>query len=220
MLNRTQKKEQVAGAAEEIKNSKSLIFADFTGVGVEAVRKLKSDLREAGAKFSIVKKRLLNIALKREGVELDAMQFSGPVGTVFAPEDLTSVAAKVYKFSQEAKTFQVLGAYDFGNKSFLNSDEFMVIAKLPSREILLAQIMGGITGPLRAFMSIVKQLSERPATSSTATSDKGEGQSTMPAEGEKKEANAAVAEAKSSVVAGDAPEEEVQKDQDKVEEKQ
>jgi large subunit ribosomal protein L10 len=164
VLTRTQKKEQVAKAADEIKKSKTLIFADFSGVGVENLRGLKRDLREAGAKFTIVKKRLLNLALQRADIDFDAMQFEGPVGTVFVPEDITSVASKMHKFGISNKTFQVVGAYDVEKNSFLNSDEFTVIAKLPSRDILIAQIMGGITGPLRAFMSIVKQLSEKSST--------------------------------------------------------
>jgi len=188
MLTKTQKKEQITSAAENLKTSSSLIFADFTGVGVEEIRKLKNDLRQAGANFSIVKKRLLNIALKRQGIDLDALQFTGPVGTVFAPDDLTAVAAKVYKFGQAAKTFQVLGAYDLKINSFLSRDEFMVIAKLPSREVLLAQIMGGITGPLRAFMSIVKQLAEKPAAAE-AVAGKG-GVAASAESGEKNQAAA------------------------------
>jgi len=174
MLTKTQKREQVAKATDEIKKSKNLIFADFSGVSVEDIRGLKKELREAGAQFTVVKKRLLNLALKKTGASLDTMQFDGPVGTVFATGDLTSVASRIYKFGKGKESFKVLGAYDTDKNSFLDADAFTMIAKLPSREILIAQIMGGISGTVRAFMSIVKQLSEGKGVAEKKTEEKQE----------------------------------------------
>jgi large subunit ribosomal protein L10 len=171
MLTKEQKKQQVSNTTDEIKNSKTLVFADFTGVGVEDLRGLKNQLRQSGAKFVVVKKRLLNIALKQSGIDLDALQFSGPVGTVFTAGVITSVAGDLHKFGQGKSGYKVLGAYDIEKNVFLDEDDFTVIAKLPSREVLIAMIMGGITGPVRAFMSIVKQLSERSSTNNESNTN-------------------------------------------------
>ncbi len=168
MLTKAQKKEHVELSAQKIKASKNIVFADFTGVGTADVNNLKKELRKAGAEFKVVKKRLLKIALKEAGIEFDPSSNKAPIATVYTPTDLTSVAGPIYKFSRElAKrkiNFKVLAAYDAEAKKLLNTAEFTVIAKLPNRETLLAMVIGAMTGPLRAFMSIVQQLAERPQT--------------------------------------------------------
>jgi large subunit ribosomal protein L10 len=164
MLTKEQKIKSVAEQAEKIKNSKSIIFTDFSGVPTKDIEILKNQLKESNSEYKVVKKRLLKIALTRAGIDFDPLSKTAPIGAIFSPEEITTTAGPVYKFSKDlAKkkiSFDILGAYDGQENKVLSDEEFLVIAKLPSREVLLAQIMGGITGPLRAFMSIVKQLSD------------------------------------------------------------
>lgn len=165
MLTKTQKKEHVALSAKHINSSKSLIFADFKGAPTKEINVLKTELRKAGATFKVMKKRLLRIALKDAGIEFDPMQFKAPVATIFVKGDITSVAAQIYKFSKElAKKkieFKIVSAYDKDRKAVVTDKEFLVIAKLPSREVLLGMVLGGMTGPLRAFMHILSELSKK-----------------------------------------------------------
>ncbi len=170
MLTKLQKKEHVALGAKHIAASKSVIFADFTGAPTKEINQLKSELRKAGATFKVMKKRLLKIALKDAGIEFDPSTSKAPIAAIFAPEELTSVAAAVYKFSRDlAKKkieFKVLAAFDKGRNVVVSKEEFTIIAKLPSREVLLAQVMGAMTGPLRAFMYILDQLSKKSSVAS------------------------------------------------------
>lgn len=165
MLTKSQKTEQVKEGKELIKASQNLVFADFTSVGVEEIKKLKKELRTAGATFKVYKKRLLKIALKEAGIDFDPSQFEAQVGTVFTAKELTSVAAQIYKFSKELakkkKDFKVLGAYDLAVKSFMDPAQFTVIAKLPSKEVLLAQLVGVLAGPIRVFMYILQEKSKK-----------------------------------------------------------
>ncbi len=165
MLTKAEKKDQIDLGAKKIKESESLIFADFTGVPTKDVNQLKSDLRKAGAAFKVFKKRLLNLAMKQAGYDFDPTQFDAQVGTVFVKGDISSVAAPIYKFSKELakrkKNFKVLGAYDLAKKAYMPVEEFTILAKLPSREVLLAMVVGAMAGPIRAFMSIVDQLSKK-----------------------------------------------------------
>ena len=171
MLTKEQKVKAVKTSAEAIRASRNLVFADFTGAPVTEVNKLKRSLKAAGATFTVVKKRLLSIAMRQAGIDFDPTQFEAQVGTVFVSGELTSVASAIYKFAKDLekkkKHFNVLGAYDVPMKSFIDAKQFVVIAKLPTREILIAMIMGGITGPVRAFMSIVDQLSKRVVANNT-----------------------------------------------------
>lgn len=176
MLTKDQKKKQVELGQNLLKKSKTLIFADFTGVDTASVRKLKMDIKkatatagQAGATFKVIKKRLLKISLKNSGIDFDPLQFTAQVGTFFIPEDLSSIAGVIYKFAKELarskKDFKVLGAYDLVAKIPVSAEEFTVVAKLPSREMLLAMVMGAITGPLRAFIYILSELSKKTAGS-------------------------------------------------------
>jgi len=157
MLTKTEKKQQVERGAKELKNAKSLIFADFTGVKTADVKNLKNALRALGATYKVFKKRLLKIAMKDVGVAVDPKQFPGQLGTVFSPKAIYDVAGTVHKFAKDllkkAKAdFKVMGAYDAAEKKFYDAAQFAVVAKLPSREVLLAQIAMMLTMPIKKVM--------------------------------------------------------------------
>ncbi len=165
MLTKTQKKQHIDKSAEMVKGSKTLVFADFTGVDTASIRRLKIEVKKAGAAFKVFKKRLLNITLKDLGVAFDPLQFKSQVGTFFIPEDLSSVAGAIHKFAKDLakskKNFIVLGAYDLVGKQAISAADFTTIAKLPGREVLLSMVIGGVTGPLRAFMYLLSELAKK-----------------------------------------------------------
>ena len=168
MLTKDQKKEQVELGGKELGEAKSLIFAAFTGVKTADVKNLKTALRALGAKYKVFKKRLLNIAMKNAGVAVDPMQFPGQLGTVFAPKAIYDIAGTVHKFAKAllktAKVdFKVMGAYDAAEKKFYDAAAFATIAKLPSREVLLAQIAMMLTMPVKKVMVALNSRSEQLA---------------------------------------------------------
>ena len=165
MLTKAQKTKVISDTASYIKDSKNLVFADFSTVGTKDINKLKQELKKSGSKFRIAKKTLLKLALKDAGMDFDPLQFKAQVGVIYTKQDLSSIATPIYKFSKdltkEKKNFQILGNYDLENKVFMTADEFTVIAKLPTKEILLAQVVGVMAGTIRAFMYIIDQLSKK-----------------------------------------------------------
>ncbi|OGY64663.1 MAG: 50S ribosomal protein L10 [Candidatus Harrisonbacteria bacterium RIFCSPLOWO2_02_FULL_41_13b] len=165
MLTKAQKTKVISDTASYIKDSKNLVFADFSTVGTKDINKLKQELKKSGSKFRIAKKTLLKLALKDSGMDFDPLQFKAQVGVIYTKQDLSSIATPIYKFSKdltkEKKNFQILGNYDLENKVFMTADEFTVIAKLPTKEILLAQVVGVMAGTIRAFMYIIDQLSKK-----------------------------------------------------------
>ncbi len=172
MLTKAQKKKHVELGQDLVKKSNTLVFADFTGVDTGSVRRIKVEVKKAGATFKVIKKRLLRIALKNSGIDFDPMQFPAQVGTFFIPDDLSTVAAPIFKFAKdlvkEKKEFKVLGAYDLATKAAIPLEEFNAIAKLPSREILLSMVLGAITGPLRAFMYLAQEIAKKQSVPATA----------------------------------------------------
>ncbi len=157
MLTKAQKKEHVVDGVEKIKKSASLVFTDFTGVPTGDIRTLKLALQAVGATYKVFKKRLLQIAMKDAGVPVDTTKFEAQLGTVFATKSIYDVAGIVAKFAKEffkksKKEFKVLGAYDAKEAKVIDAATFQLIAKLPSREMLLAQIAMMLTMPMKKVM--------------------------------------------------------------------
>lgn len=166
MLTKTQKKEQVAAGIEELTKASSLVFADFTGVSTADIRALKNILKKVGAGYKVFKKRLLKIAAKRADVVVDIDKFESQLGTVFSDKTIYDTAGVVYKFAKDLfkvakKDFKILGAYDVKEKKFFDAAQFAVIAKLPSREVLLAQIAIMLTVPTKKLMIALNSRKEQ-----------------------------------------------------------
>lgn len=173
MRTKAQKKEDVAKFKKLIQGSGSLAFCDFTGTPTAAIQKLKRILKPMGGSYAVTKKRLLGVAFKDVGITLDPKaSFKGELGTVFAAGDILTVAGALYKFSRELakekKEFKIVGGYDIAGKTLVSAEQFLVLAKLPNRETLLAQVMGMFTAPLRQFMFIVGELSKRTSQAAPA----------------------------------------------------
>ncbi|TSC95622.1 MAG: 50S ribosomal protein L10 [Parcubacteria group bacterium Athens0714_26] len=166
-LTKTQKKEQVSFGLDKIKSNQNLVFADFNKVSVENIKKLRRELKKQGADFKVLKKRLLKIALKDSGMDFDPLQFKTQLGTIFIPGDLSSLASSIYKFSREIEKgkkgeFKVLGGVDTVEKRFIDANEFNVIAKLPTREVLLAQIAMLLTMPMKKLLLVLNEKAKQP----------------------------------------------------------
>ncbi len=158
MLTRDQKKNQVENGVKAIKNSQSLLFADFSGLPISVLKELRLILRAAGAKFKVLKKRLFKIALKESGVDYDPTQFQSQVGIIFIPEDVLSVAGNIDKFSRSINKankhlhLNILGGFDIKESKIISAEEFKILAKLPTREVLLSQLAISFIIPIKQLM--------------------------------------------------------------------
>ncbi len=191
MKTRAQKEEELANARELFEKSQALIFADFTKITAENLRKLRTELKKSGANFLVIKKRILGILLKEKGIDVDLKQFKTSVGTIFSEVDSEHVAGPAFKFFSgmevaegEAKDVwikKILTGYDINAKVAMNAEQIIYIGKLPPREVVLAQLLGMLAAPIRSFMYLLDQKSKmgpqpaaaaasvEPATSSSDT---------------------------------------------------
>ncbi len=165
MLTRQQKEEQVKLGIEELKKAESLILVDFNAIPTADLRNLRILLKEFNGKMKVIKKRLLKIIFQKQGVDLDPTKFESQVGAVFVPTDLYAVSAKIYKFikdlAKSKKDLKVLSAFDLKNNKLVSVEEFMKIAKLPTREILLAQVAMMMTVPIKKLLIVLNSRKEK-----------------------------------------------------------
>lgn len=146
-----QKEALVAEVADKIKGSKALVFANFKGVSVKNITAIRRELRKSGSSWQVLKKTLLNIALKNAGVEVDARALDGQVGVAFSQDEVA--AAKVIADFQKANkdvTLTIEGGA-LGAKS-LTANEVKALAKLPSQDELRAQLVGTLQAPIAGFV--------------------------------------------------------------------
>src|SRR3989338_10295837 len=162
MLTKNQKSVLLDEASKKLSASKAAIFAEFNRVAVEDLKKLRRELKKAGAELKVLKKRLLHLSLKKAGINFEPSVTKSQLGTVFTNGDFQSVASLIHKFGKDLiKTkkgeFSVMAAYDLAEKRLVNASEFKAIATLPPREVLLAQIAMMLTMPLKQLMMVLNE---------------------------------------------------------------
>ena len=114
-------------------------------------------MRETGGTFTVIKKRLLRIALKNKGIDFDpATKFAEQAGMIANPLEIFEIAGKIQAIVKEIakakKELKIVGGVDLTTKKEITPLEFLAIAKLPSREALLTQIAFMLTMPIKKVM--------------------------------------------------------------------
>lgn len=153
MLKRSQKEELVKDLTEKIVSSKVAIFSDFSGTTVSSMEQLRSDLRKKGATYKVTKKKLIDLAFKNAGIEANSLDLPGQIGLAIGQEDEVSAAKVLSQFSKKNKNFKILrGVLE---KKVISDKEVMALAALPSREELLAKLVGSINAPVTGFVNVL-----------------------------------------------------------------
>jgi large subunit ribosomal protein L10 len=110
-------------------------------------------LREADGGLQIVKNTLLRRALEDAGRPVPVEQLEGPVAMGYATQELPPVAKVLSEFAKETSILQIRGAILGTN--ILDPDGVQALADLPSREVLLAQLVGSVQGPMSSLVSTI-----------------------------------------------------------------
>ena len=161
MLTRKQKEKVVEEESKRLKEAKTLIFTDFTGLTSNEANILRKSLRELGAKYRVIKKRLLGIVLKEHGIGIGAKDLKGQVGVVFSPEGMPETAGTVFKFFKErVLKFKILGGVEIAEKKVMTKEEVEMLGSLPPREVLLGQLAYMLGSPIRMFMFVLNEKSK------------------------------------------------------------
>jgi len=153
MLSRSQKEELVKNLTDQIKAGKVAVFSDYSETAVSKMQKLRSELRKAGSSYKITKKKLIEIAFKNAGIEVDVKNMKGQIGVAIGKDDEVSAAKILARFSKENDNFKILEGI-LENK-LISSEKVMELASLPAREELLAKLVGTINAPVSGFVNVL-----------------------------------------------------------------
>ena len=153
------KKAKVEQLTEMLKNAVSCVIVDYKGITVEEDTKLRRELREANVHYSVEKNTMLRFALKNAGIEgLDDV-LEGTTAIAVSNDDQTAPARILGKFASDTEGKFNLKAGMVEGQIY---DEKGVIAlsKIPSKDVLLAQLVGSLQGPIQGLAAILKAVAD------------------------------------------------------------
>ncbi len=153
MITRKQKEDLVKDITDKFKKQKIAVFTDFHGVSVTKLQHLRRQLRKGGAEYKVTRKTLIDRALTEAGISTKAKELKGEIGITFGYEDETGITKVLIKFRKENDTFKILGGM-LGN-NILSEKDIVAFSRLPSREILLAQVVGAMQGPIKGLVTVL-----------------------------------------------------------------
>lgn len=156
-VTRQQKEQTLAELVDKFGRSKSVVFADYRGLDVKGLSDLRKELRKGNAEAKVAKKTLIRLAAKENKVdEIPGNVMEGPVFVAFSYEDEMSGIQILYKFSKTNDKLNLLGGVIDGQ--VVGPDVIKKYAQLPSREELLAKLVGSMNSPISGTVGILGNL--------------------------------------------------------------
>lgn len=145
--------ETLAQIKADMEGESALWIVDYRGLTVKQMQQLRRAIRESGASLKVYKNTLVHLALaEAELPTLDDI-LQGPSAFVFAGEDVAASAKVLKEFAKENPTLEIKGGLMEGKA--VSAAEVEAIASLPSREVLIAQIAGAISGVARGLATTI-----------------------------------------------------------------
>jgi len=138
---------------EHLKNSEGLVFTADNGLTVAETEELRSKLRQEQSSLQVIKKTLLRKAISEAKLELEDFNTTGNVGLAFSQSDPVAPARLVNNVAKVNEKFQILGGLLEGK--FISKEKVIELAKLPSRQELLAKVVGTINAPVSGFVNVL-----------------------------------------------------------------
>ena len=153
------KAQQVAEVAEQFKNASSVVVVDYLGITVEQATNLRSELRNAGVQFAVVKNNILSRAAKEAGLEGMDDIFKGPSAVAFSNDDVVAPAKILADFAKKVEALEIKAGVVEGKVS--SKEEIEALAKLPSREGLLSMLLSVLQAPVRNTALAIKAVADQ-----------------------------------------------------------
>jgi len=151
-----QKKEIVAGLVETLKSAQAGVLVDYRGLTVEEDTNLRRKLREAGVEYKVVKNTLTRFAAKEVGLDGLDEQLNGPTSLAISKDDPVAPAKVIADFAKENECLKIKAGFLDGN--VISLDEVKTLANTPSRDTLIAKIMGSLNAPISNLVRTLQAL--------------------------------------------------------------
>ena len=153
-MNKENKKQIVAELKDKLQQATAVFLADFRGMNVEKATNLRNELRKADVEYKVVKNTLLELASQDTDKSGLSQHFTGPTAIALTYTDPVSAAKVLSKFAKEQQQTFKLKAGVLSGK-VISVPEIQALADLPSREVLLAKMLGSMNAPVTNFVGVL-----------------------------------------------------------------
>ncbi len=156
-----QKKQVVSEITDKMKNAESFVIVDYKGINVENVTALREKAREMGIEYKIYKNTFMRFAAKESGYENLAECLVGTTAVAFSNEDAVAPAKLIADFVKERKlqTLDFLGGVI--DKHIMDVESIKKISQLPSKEEMLAKMLGSLNAPIANFAYVISAIQKQ-----------------------------------------------------------
>ncbi len=148
---RPEKKSIAAELDQRVSGALYMILADYTGMDMPQTTELKKNLRDNAASFNVVNNRMLNRALEGKADGL----LKGQTAIIYGSGDVVEVAKVIKKFTAENEKPAIKGGFLEGKA--ISGQDVMELAKLPSKDVLRAQLLGTLQAPCSQLVGVLDQ---------------------------------------------------------------
>ena len=146
------KKMLVQDIKDKISRAKSVIFVDYKGINVANDTDLRNKMREAGCEYHVYKNRLVKLALDELKIDCLDDKLQGTLAVEFSFDGETEAAIVIDKVSDKAGISMKFGLV---NGSFVDDAALKALANLPSKEVLIAQLLGMLQAPASGLCRVL-----------------------------------------------------------------
>ena len=153
------KKAKVDQLTEVLKNAVSIVFVDYKGITVEEDTKLRKELREAGVNYFVEKNSMLKFAFHNIGMECFDDVLNGTTAIAISNDDQTAPARILGEFAEKNENFVLKAGCVEGE--YFDSAKIKALSKIPSRDVLLAQLVGSLQGPIQKLAALLQAIVDK-----------------------------------------------------------
>jgi len=156
---KAQKADILLNLADKLSKMKSAVMFNFSGIEVKDINKLRNRCRQEGIDYLVTKKTLFKKVLSEKGFkDVVAADLQGEVATLFAYEDEIAPARILASFAKENDKLKFLGGIFEGK--FIDVTQVTILSKIPSKNELLAKMVGCLSNPLSSLVRTLKAIAE------------------------------------------------------------
>lgn len=142
----------VSQIEEKLGRAQSAVLIDYIGLTVAEVTELRNQFRAAGVEYKVLKNTMINRAANGLGIR-GLEKLSGPTAVAFSYGDPTLGARIILDYQKKTKKTQIKSAI-LGRK-IISAEDVAELSKIPSKEVLIAQLLGVMNGPARGLVTVL-----------------------------------------------------------------